>query len=127
MEDVLSVKFQKSADGKNIDYTYLAVFDGHGGVEAAQFAKQHLLNEITKQKGFWSDCDAQVTKAIRDGFLSCHQLMWKNLGKLFIVSFLKNTKAKFARHLDLIRFIFEFVLILCFNLIGVSLRYLLYR
>ena len=82
MEDVLAVKFQKTDDGRNIEYTYLAVFDGHGGAEAAKFAKEHLLTEITKLKGFWSDDDEEVTQAIREGFLSTHRLMWKAVGKL---------------------------------------------
>ena len=82
MEDVMSVKFEKTDDGRNIEYTYLAVFDGHGGVEAAKFAKEHLLGEITKLKGFWSDDDEEVTQAIREGFLATHKLMWKAVGKL---------------------------------------------
>lgn len=81
MEDVLAVTFKKTDDGRNIEYTYLAVFDGHGGSEAAKFAKEHLLEEVTKHKGFWSNEDAEVEKAIRDGFLSTHKLMWKSVGK----------------------------------------------
>ena len=81
MEDMISIKFKKSEDGRNIEYTYLAVFDGHGGSEAAKFAKEHLLDEITKQTGFWSTDDSQVTKAIKDGFLSCHNLMQKDIRK----------------------------------------------
>lgn len=86
MEDLLSIKCQKSINGKSIDFTYLAVFDGHGGAEAAKFAKTHLLDEIVKQKGFSSDNDESVMKAIKDGFLSCHQLMRKNLSESSIFS-----------------------------------------
>lgn len=68
------------------ELVYLAVFDGHGGPEAAEFAKDHLLNEITKQKGFWTSDDAQVTRAIKDGFLSTHKLMWKAVGKYLIIA-----------------------------------------
>lgn len=83
MEDVVCVKIpenvEERGDGMNGSLLYLAVFDGHGGPEAAEFAKDHLLNEITKQNGFWSDDDEQVTRAIKDGFLSTHKLMWTAL------------------------------------------------
>ena len=81
MEDVIKVKFEKGHDGKEIEFAFFGVFDGHGGVDAAQFAKEHLLDEITKHRGFWSDDDSQVMKAIKDGFISTHKLMWKAIGK----------------------------------------------
>lgn len=103
MEDVLSVKFQKTEDGRNIEYTYLAVFDGHGGSEAAKFAKEHLLDEITKLKGFWSNNDEEVQRAIRDGFLATHKLMWKAFGKVgyLMGENMKSTKTKFRASRDL--------------------------
>ena len=76
MEDVLRVGFEKGLDGKEVEFGYFAVFDGHGGVEAAQFAKEHLLNEIRKTKGFWSDDDDQVLKAIKSAFITTHKMMW---------------------------------------------------
>ena len=81
MEDVLSVKFEKGSESKGIEFAYFAVFDGHGGAEAGLFAKEHLLSEITKLKGFWSEDDDQVLKAIKDGFINTHKLMWKSLSK----------------------------------------------
>ena len=81
MEDCLQVKFENSIEGNGKSFYFLGVFDGHGGVHAAEFAKQHLLDEITKQKGFWSDEDNLVLKAIKDGFLSAHHKMWKIVGK----------------------------------------------
>ena len=82
MEDVICIEFHKSNvnDTQSIDFVYLAVFDGHGGKEAALFAKEHLLKEIMKNKGFWSAEDQQVLKAIRDGFISTHKLMWGDVG-----------------------------------------------
>ena len=80
MEDVVCVEFHKGDDGET-QFVYFAVFDGHGGKEAACFAKEHLLKEITKHRGFWSDDDRQVLKAITDGFISTHKLMWKDVGK----------------------------------------------
>lgn len=79
MEDVIHIHFEEN-DNK-FEYAFFAVYDGHGGPNAAQFAKEHLLEEITKQKNFWSNEDTQVLKAIKDGFISCHRLMWKAVGK----------------------------------------------
>ena len=84
MEDVLRVGFEKGLDGKEVEFGYFAVFDGHGGVEAAQFARDHLLNEIRKSKGFWSDDDEQVLKAIKLAFTNTHKLMWNAHSKFEI-------------------------------------------
>ncbi|XP_074079644.1 protein phosphatase 1D isoform X2 [Macrotis lagotis] len=58
---------------------FFAVCDGHGGREAAQFAREHLWGFIKKQKGFRSAEPAEVCAAIRKGFLACHLAMWKKL------------------------------------------------
>ncbi|XP_023679129.1 protein phosphatase 1D [Paramormyrops kingsleyae] len=58
---------------------FFAVFDGHGGREAAQFARDHLWDFIKKQRGFWSKDDEEVCAAIRKGFIACHHAMWKKL------------------------------------------------
>lgn len=60
---------------------FFAVFDGHGGREAAQFAREYLWEFVKKQRGFWSDCDREVCSAIRKGFVACHHAMWKKLRK----------------------------------------------
>ncbi|GFW85441.1 protein phosphatase 1D [Trichonephila clavipes] len=81
MEDAFVVAYQQSEDQKDLEYAYFGIFDGHGGREAALFAKEHLMNNIVCQKSFWSDDDNQVLKAIRDGFLATHQAMWREVGK----------------------------------------------
>ncbi|XP_017277485.1 protein phosphatase, Mg2+/Mn2+ dependent, 1Da isoform X2 [Kryptolebias marmoratus] len=58
---------------------FFAVFDGHGGREAAQFARDYLWDFIKKQRGFWSSCDREVCSAIHKGFVACHHAMWKKL------------------------------------------------
>ncbi|XP_041668001.1 protein phosphatase 1D-like [Cheilinus undulatus] len=58
---------------------FFAVFDGHGGREAAQFAREYLWEFMKKQRGFWSECDREVCAAIRKGFIACHHAMWKKL------------------------------------------------
>lgn len=89
MEDAFVVAYQQSEDGKDLEYAYFGIFDGHGGREAALFAKEHLMNNIVCQKSFWSDDDNQVLKAIRDGFLATHHAMWREVGKCFVTVFQK--------------------------------------
>ncbi|XP_032401155.1 protein phosphatase, Mg2+/Mn2+ dependent, 1Da isoform X1 [Xiphophorus hellerii] len=71
---------QASTSGRSRrSVAFFAVFDGHGGSEAAQFARDCLWEYIKKQRGFWSNCDREVCSAIRKGFVACHHAMWKKL------------------------------------------------
>lgn len=70
-----------SASRPRRSVAFFAVFDGHGGREAAQFARDYLWEFVKKQRGFWSDCDREVCSAIRKGFVACHHAMWKKLRK----------------------------------------------
>ncbi|CRL05368.1 CLUMA_CG017971, isoform A [Clunio marinus] len=81
MEDTFSVAYQKSDNGKDLDYAFFGIFDGHGGDTASIFAKNHLMNYIVDQPGFWSNHDKDVLDAIKKGFLECHMAMWKDLDK----------------------------------------------
>ncbi|XP_064620118.1 protein phosphatase 1D-like [Lineus longissimus] len=78
MEDVYVTKFLEDEEGE-AKLAFFAVYDGHGGRHAAEFAKQRLLQEITSQELFWSHNDDDVLKAIKIGFSVTHQLMWKEL------------------------------------------------
>ncbi|XP_046891222.1 protein phosphatase 1D-like [Hypomesus transpacificus] len=72
----------ESETEKNLPHrsvAFFAVFDGHGGREAAQFARDYLWEFIKKQRGFWSKDDDEVCSAIRKGFVACHHAMWKKL------------------------------------------------
>lgn len=84
MEDMFSVAFQSTPDDKDLEYAFFGIFDGHGGGEAATFAKEHLMNVIVKQKNFWSDRDEDVLRAIRDGYMNTHYAMWRELGKRLV-------------------------------------------
>lgn len=79
MEDMFSVAYQQTEDEKDLEYAFFGIFDGHGGQQAATFAKEHLLDNIVNQKSFWSDKDAEVLRAIREGFLQTHLAMWRQL------------------------------------------------
>nr|XP_012138882.1 PREDICTED: uncharacterized protein LOC100877954 isoform X1 [Megachile rotundata] len=81
MEDMFSVAFQSTPDDKDLEYAFFGIFDGHGGGEAATFAKEHLMNDIVKQKNFWSERDEDVLRAIRDGYVNTHYAMWRELDK----------------------------------------------
>lgn len=76
MEDVTAVHFERA---HGVEFASFAIFDGHGGREASHFAKDHLMSFIKREKGFFSTRCEVVLKAIRAGFLACHDAMWKKL------------------------------------------------
>ena len=39
MEDEFGVAYQQTTDEKDLEYAFFGIFDGHGGREAALFAK----------------------------------------------------------------------------------------
>uniref|UniRef100_A0A674B0T1 Protein phosphatase, Mg2+/Mn2+ dependent 1D n=1 Tax=Salmo trutta TaxID=8032 RepID=A0A674B0T1_SALTR len=65
--DIVTPAATKSDNRPRRSVAFFAVFDGHGGREAAQF------------RGFWSKDDEEVCSAIRKGFVACHHAMWKKL------------------------------------------------
>lgn len=83
MEDVFSVAYQHTKEGQDLEYAYFGIFDGHGGKHAAIFAKEHLMDNIVSNPYFWSENDEDVLKAIKEGFLTTHQAMFKVLGNYF--------------------------------------------
>ncbi|XP_016385257.1 protein phosphatase 1D-like isoform X1 [Sinocyclocheilus rhinocerous] len=70
---------QPAAADSRRSVAFFAVFDGHGGREAALFARDHLWDFLKKQRGFWSKDYRKVCAAIRKGFIACHHAMWKKL------------------------------------------------
>jgi len=81
MEDQFSVAYQESPITHELEYAFFGIYDGHGGPEAALFAKEHLMLEIVKQKQFWSDQDEDVLRAIREGYIATHFAMWREQGE----------------------------------------------
>ena len=77
MEDELSVCVQSKSDNT----AFLGVFDGHGGKEAAIYAKEHLYCNIKAQSGFYDTDPEKVRCAIREGFLQTHLEMARVVGK----------------------------------------------
>ena len=82
MEDFKRVVFDRDPE-----QAFFAVFDGHGGRDAAIFARDNLWDNIKKQKGFYSGDTASVIKAIKDGFLITHRHMWKQLGEFVCMKY----------------------------------------
>lgn len=70
----------EQSDMYDLRMVFVFFFAGHGGSEAATFAKEHLINLIVNQKAFWSDDDQEVLRAIREGYLATHYAMWREQG-----------------------------------------------
>lgn len=80
MEDFFTVAYQQSEDEKDLEYAFIGIYDGHGGAEAARFARKHLINLIVNQKLFWSENDDDILKSIREGYIQTHYAMWREQG-----------------------------------------------
>uniref|UniRef100_A0A3B3VQJ1 Protein phosphatase, Mg2+/Mn2+ dependent, 1Db n=1 Tax=Poecilia latipinna TaxID=48699 RepID=A0A3B3VQJ1_9TELE len=82
-EDVCSIGTPASSENVVVNtrrsVAFFAVFDGHGGREAAHFASEHLWDLLKRQRGFWSKDHGEVCAALRKGFVACHHAMWKEL------------------------------------------------
>ncbi|CAG5877986.1 unnamed protein product [Menidia menidia] len=83
-DEDLSATASKQTDAERVVDTrrsvaFFAVFDGHGGREAAHFASEHLWDLLKRQRGFWSKDHGEVCAALRKGFIACHHAMWKEL------------------------------------------------
>ncbi|XP_038145129.1 protein phosphatase 1D-like isoform X1 [Cyprinodon tularosa] len=87
-EDICSIGTPATGDKNSAEHVvvdtrrsvaFFAVFDGHGGREAAHFASEHLWDLLKRQRGFWSKDHSEVCAALRKGFIACHQAMWKEL------------------------------------------------
>jgi serine/threonine protein phosphatase PrpC len=97
MEDCYKIRFQREnqdSDESNILFSYFGIFDGHGGKEAAHYAKEKLYWKIIESEDFWSDDENKILKSIHDGFIKCHSDMWKELRRFYFrdnfISFLIN-------------------------------------
>lgn len=82
--DNISAPTSDQKDAENLVDTrrsvaFFAVFDGHGGREAAHFARENLWGLLKRQRGFWSKDHSEVCAALRKGFIACHHAMWKEL------------------------------------------------
>ncbi|XP_032803301.1 protein phosphatase 1D-like [Petromyzon marinus] len=58
------------------EVTFVAVFDGHGGSEAALFARQHLWAALRRDRQLLSPQPERVCGALRKAFIATHRAMW---------------------------------------------------
>ncbi|KAF8358147.1 ppm-1.D [Pristionchus pacificus] len=79
MEDRVHVHVHRNPASGDVDWTFVAVYDGHGGPEASEYCRRHLLKNIRAEKGFDSEVDAEFLEAIRNGYLTTHHTMWKDV------------------------------------------------
>ncbi|CAF3676363.1 unnamed protein product [Rotaria sordida] len=89
-EDAYAIALQRlnpSDKESPISLAYFGIFDGHGGKEAAEYARQSLCQHILEQDDFWPNTsdenqnDQLILSAIRQGFLACHNDMWNHVEK----------------------------------------------
>lgn len=74
LEDFMSLKVERGN-------TFLAVFDGHSGKEAALYARDNLWKAIKSSDGFDSSDPVMVIQAIKAGFVTIQRVMSKARGK----------------------------------------------
>ena len=77
MEDIA----QTCRSNDPVKGTFFAIFDGHGGKNAARFAERRLWRTLSSMEAFESDDPEKVKGAIKDAFLKTHSEMWDVIGK----------------------------------------------
>ena len=73
-EDCISVELKE-------ELGFFAVFDGHGGYEAANYARQSLWNNIKESEGFGIGKQGVTAEAVKSGFIKTHEEMREISGK----------------------------------------------
>lgn len=69
----------------NKEDCFMAIYDGHGGFEAAKYAHTTPWPTIKAEEGFYSPDSQTVCKAIMNGFVTTHESMWKVRGLLLLM------------------------------------------
>lgn len=79
MEDYLAVCLSPNEVLRQIpelqEQAYIGVFDGHGGKEAAKFARERLWDLIQTQPKYLSMDNKAIQESIEDAFLALHDEM----------------------------------------------------
>ena len=85
MEDYIAVNLSPNEKLRKLpemkEQAYVGVFDGHGGKEAAKYAREHLWETIQKQSKFQTHDVDSVKEAILDAYLELHETMLASRGK----------------------------------------------
>uniref|UniRef100_A0A915D0B8 PPM-type phosphatase domain-containing protein n=1 Tax=Ditylenchus dipsaci TaxID=166011 RepID=A0A915D0B8_9BILA len=72
MEDRFHVEISRDSSDK-LDHVFAAVFDGHGGHEASEYARRNFYNSIMSSALFKEDQD--ILNSIRQGFVTTFKSM----------------------------------------------------
>ena len=84
MEDYLSVNLAPNEELRKLpelrNQAFVAVFDGHGGKEAAKYARDGLWDAIQSQTKFLFSDTKSICQCIRDGFECLHLEMLQHRG-----------------------------------------------
>lgn len=89
MEDVLAIELETGERGQ----AFVGILDGHGGKEAALYAKERLWDNIKSFQGFHTSESERVKEAIVEGFKKTHSDMWTVRGEEFGVCGMNNLLA----------------------------------
>ena len=79
MEDYIAVNLSPNDTLRDMpdmkEQAYVGVFDGHGGKEAAKFAREELWSYIQNRSKFLSHDLCSVKEAIKEAYLELHEKM----------------------------------------------------
>ena len=74
-EDVIKIQAMRNKTD------FVGLFDGHSGVEAAKYAKDHLCKVMQEDEDIYSRDPVKVSNAIESAFIKTHESMWNVRGK----------------------------------------------
>ena len=80
MEDVFCWSYEDTESEGGLGM--FAVFDGHAGVQAAEFVSRHLWLYVKENDDFYSDDVKVVGESIQQAFLRTQEEMRQEVGKL---------------------------------------------
>ena len=78
-EDFITVEIMREKNRERIDF--LALFDGHAGVEAAEYARDNLCQTMKVNEDIYSSDPVKVSRAMETAFMKIHEDMWSARGK----------------------------------------------
>ena len=89
MEDMAQMRVAKfkSETGATAEFALYAVYDGHGGSQAAKYVSEHLIDELLAHEGFYSVNPEVIKKAIAASFVITHNKMricWRMFFLIFL-------------------------------------------
>ena len=73
-EDVIKIQAMRNKTD------FVGLFDGHCGVEAANYAKNHLCKAMQEDEDIYSRDPVKVSSAIESAFVKTHEGMWEVRG-----------------------------------------------